>query len=57
MRTILQGVKPPSVGYFRCAIWIRFPQVSSNTAVITGPIWAGYPAACREDRGQVVVCH
>lgn len=31
----------PSAGYFRCAIWIRFPQVSSNTAVVTGPISAG----------------
>src|SRR5699024_12463880 len=23
------------------AIWMRFPQVSSNTAVIAGPIWVG----------------
>jgi hypothetical protein len=25
----------------RCTIWIRLPQVSSNTAVVSGSIWGG----------------
>lgn len=30
----------PRLGSLRRAIWIRLAQVSSNVAVVTGPIWA-----------------
>ncbi len=30
-----------SVNIYFCAIWIRLPQVSSNTAMVTGPFWVG----------------
>src|SRR5690606_479751 len=31
---------------FCCAIWIRLPQVSSNTAVVTGPMSTGSWVKC-----------
>ena len=31
----------PSPQFVGVAIWMRFPQVSSNTAVVTGPMSTG----------------
>jgi hypothetical protein len=38
---VTQGSSEVHRGYLREAIWIRLPQVSSKTAVVTGPISAG----------------